>query len=83
MASFYNQKEFQRDVFIQSQVNSRSNASKTLYLHFLNIIEYLHYPDFLTHLLKSHIFLKSQIKSQLVHLVKLMLGTKNGLKDGG
>lgn len=37
-----------------------------LNLHFLIITEYLHYWDFLTHLLNSHIFPKNQIKSQLV-----------------
>lgn len=30
------------------------------------ITEYFPHPDFLTHLLSSHIFLKSQIKPQLV-----------------
>lgn len=60
MASSYNQKEFQRDLFIQSQVNSRRNTSTDFKLQVFTITEYLHVPDFLTHLLRSHIFLKNQ-----------------------
>lgn len=32
MASFFNQKEFQRDVFIQLQINSRRDTSTNLKL---------------------------------------------------
>lgn len=81
MASFYNQKEFQRDVFIQSQVNSRKDTSTSFKLAvFFTVTECLHHADFLTHLLSSHIFLKTQIKSQLIVCpVRLRLVPKNSL----
>lgn len=37
-----------------------------LNLQFFTITECLHHADFLTQLLSSHIFLKNQMKSQLV-----------------
>lgn len=52
-------------------------------LKFFTIAECLHHPDFLTHLLNSHIFLKNQIKLQqvIVYLLWIVLNTKNWLKD--
>lgn len=54
-----------------------------LNLKFFTIIERLHHPDFSTHLLNSHIFLKTQMKSQLVivYLLRVMSGTKKWLED--
>lgn len=40
---------------------------------FFTITEYLHHSDSLTHLPHSHIFLKNQIKSQLVIVYRLRI----------